>query len=108
MSINYYCSLTLSIFSMKILSIALIILLFFPLVGCILEISEVYYRYTSPLIPNSVIFEMAKSYIINGCILFICFLTALYLTAKRKYTVSIIMSSAVILLYLVAINFTRL
>ena len=93
---------------MKIASILLTILLFFPLVGCILGISQAYYEYNSPLIPPSVIFDMAKPYLINGSVLFVCFLIALYLNVKRKYTANIIMSSIVIALHLITINFTSL
>jgi len=93
---------------MKIISIGLTVLLFVPLVGCMIGIFQTCYLYNSPLIPNTVIFDLATPYVINGSVLFICFLIALYLNIKKKYTANIVMSSVVIVLHLIAINFTSL
>ena len=90
---------------MKVISAILTAFLFLPIIACSLQIFTFYYGTDSPLIPDNLFWDMAKPYIIIDIGFIICMLILIYLNVKKKYTASVIISSGLILVYLIVIKF---
>jgi len=90
---------------MKVVSAILTAFLLLPIVACSLRVYSFYYKLKSSFIPDDIIGDMAKPYIIVGITLIVSMLILIYLNVKRNYTVSVIISSGLILAYLILVNF---
>jgi hypothetical protein len=103
MNISDCCSLTLLLFSMRITSIVLLVILLLGLISSSINIIYTPYLIDSPLIPKSMIWNIQRPMIDYAVLEFVFFSASLYFTIKQKYKISIIVACSYILLYYISI-----
>jgi len=89
---------------MKILSITLTGLLLIPILACSIAAFQNYYQLDSDLIPKSAVYSIMKPFIFYSVSYFIFFILSIFLNIKGKFTINIVLSACLILIYLVSLN----
>jgi len=89
---------------MKIISAIFTALLLIPVVVCAIAIFKFYTQANNNFIPKDAVFPVAQPTIFYGFFYLVFFIMSILLNIKKKYTVNVILSGSLVLIFLVTIH----
>jgi len=92
---------------MKILSVILTALLLIPVIFCSVSIFQIYFKANNTTIPGYSAFPLLQPSIVYTFSYFIFFVLSVLLNVRKKFTINIVLSGCLILIFFFTINLIR-